>query len=168
MKKPSSHHFCYISDTFLKLFIYLCLAVVSLHCRMDFSVVAASRGYSVVAMHKLLIAVASLVGSMDSRVHRLLQFWQMGSIVEAPGLQSTGSIDVAHRLSCSAAHGIFLDQGSNPHLLHWQADSLPLNHQGSPISDTFCTHFIFFHSVSHSSCLTAINSAQILTRLSWL
>jgi len=39
---------------------------------MDFSVVAASRGYSVVAMHKLLIAVASLVGSMDSRVHRLL------------------------------------------------------------------------------------------------
>ena len=26
---------------------------------------------------------------------------------------------------------IFLTQGSNPHLLHWQADSLPLSHQGS-------------------------------------
>ena len=25
-----------------------------------------------------------------------------------------------------------LDQGSNPCLLHWQAGSLPLNHQGSP------------------------------------
>ena len=33
------------------------------------------------------------------------------------------------RLSCSAACGIFLNQGSNPCLLHWQADSLPLSHQ---------------------------------------
>ena len=29
--------------------------------------------------------------------------------------------------------GIFLTQGSNPRLLHWQADSLPLNHLGSPL-----------------------------------
>ena len=29
--------------------------------------------------------------------------------------------------------GIFLTQGSNPHLLHWQADSLPLSHQGNLI-----------------------------------
>jgi len=31
--------------------------------------------------------------------------------------------------------GIFLTQGSNPHLLHllhWQADSFPLSHMGSP------------------------------------
>ena len=28
--------------------------------------------------------------------------------------------------------GIFLVQGSNPCLLHWQMDSLPLSHQGSP------------------------------------
>ena len=28
--------------------------------------------------------------------------------------------------------GIFLTQGSNRCLLHWQADSLPLNHLGSP------------------------------------
>ena len=28
--------------------------------------------------------------------------------------------------------GIFLTQGSNLHLLHWQVDSLPLIHQGSP------------------------------------
>ena len=31
----------------------------------------------------------------------------------------------------------FLTQGSNPSLLHWQADSLPLSHQGSP------TEFIY-------------------------
>ena len=29
--------------------------------------------------------------------------------------------------------GIFPGQGSNPCLLHWQVDSLPLSHQGSPI-----------------------------------
>ena len=29
--------------------------------------------------------------------------------------------------------GIFLTQGSNPHLLHWQADSLPLVRLGSSI-----------------------------------
>ena len=28
--------------------------------------------------------------------------------------------------------GIFLTQGLNPHLLHWQVDSLPLSHQGNP------------------------------------
>ena len=33
-------------------------------------------------------------------------------------------------LSCSAACGIFLDHGSC--LLHWQADSWPLDHSGSP------------------------------------
>ena len=39
---------------------------------------------------------------------------------------------MAHGLSCSAACGIFPDQGSNPCPLHWQADSYPLRHQGSP------------------------------------
>ena len=28
--------------------------------------------------------------------------------------------------------GLFLIQGLNPHLLHWQGDSLPLSHLGSP------------------------------------
>ena len=28
--------------------------------------------------------------------------------------------------------GIFLTQGSNPNLLHWQVNSLPLSHLGSP------------------------------------
>ena len=28
--------------------------------------------------------------------------------------------------------GIFPTQGSNPCLLHWQADSLPLSHLGNP------------------------------------
>ena len=39
---------------------------------------------------------------------------------------------MAHGLSCSVACGIFPGQGSNPCPLHWQADSQPLRHQGSP------------------------------------
>ena len=56
----------------------------------------------------------------------------VGSAVAAPRFQSTGSIVVPHRLTCSEAHGILPDKGSNPCCLHWQADSLPLSHQGSP------------------------------------
>ena len=33
---------------------------------------------------------------------------------------------------CLTLQGIFPTQGSNPCLLHWQAGSLPLSHQGSP------------------------------------
>ena len=57
-----------------------------------------------------------------------------GSVVVACGLQSAGSVVVVHGLSCSVACGIFLDQGSNPCPLHWQVDSYPLRHQGSPPS----------------------------------
>ena len=59
-------------------------------------------------------------------------YGMQASAVAAPGLLSTGSIVVMHGLSCSKACGIFLDQGSNLYLLHWQADSLPLSHQGNP------------------------------------
>ena len=47
-------------------------------------------------------------------------------------LRSAGSVVVAHGPSRSAACGIFPDQGSNLCPLHWQADSQPLRHQGSP------------------------------------
>ena len=35
-------------------------------------------------------------------------------------------------LSCSAACGSSSHQGSNSRLLHWQGDSFPVSHQGSP------------------------------------
>ena len=47
----------------------------------------------------------------------------MGWLVLAPWLQSTVSTIVAHGRSCSRACGIFLDQGLNSCLLHWQMDS---------------------------------------------
>ena len=59
-------------------------------------------------------------------------------VVHGP-LTIAASLVAEHRLqtrrlsNCgSAACGIFPDQGSNPFPLHWQADSQPLRHQGSP------------------------------------
>ena len=53
-------------------------------------------------------------------------------LLRSTGSRRAGSVIVAHGPSRSAAHGIFPDQGSNPCPLHWQADSQPLRHQGSP------------------------------------
>ena len=55
------------------------------------------------------------------------------SLVAEHRLQTRRLRSVAHGPSCSAACGIFPDQGSNPCPLHWQADSQPLRHQGSPV-----------------------------------
>ena len=48
---------------------------------------------------------------------------------------------MAHGLSCSTACGTFPDQGSNPCPWHWQADSSPLHHQGSPHVVFLCLTF---------------------------
>ena len=54
-------------------------------------------------------------------------------LLRSTGSRRAGSVIVAHRPSCSVACGIFPDQSSNPCPLHWQADSQPLRHQGSPL-----------------------------------
>ena len=54
------------------------------------------------------------------------------SSLRSTGSRRAGSVVVAHGPSRSTARGIFPDQGSNPCPLHWQADSQPLRHQGSP------------------------------------
>ena len=53
-------------------------------------------------------------------------------LLRSTGCRRAGSVIVAHGPSCCAACGIFPDQGWNPCPLHWQADSQPLHHQGSP------------------------------------
>ena len=56
----------------------------------------------------------------------------VASLIEKHGLYSTGSTVVGHGLNCSAGCGILPDQGWSPYFLHWQVDSLPLRHHGSP------------------------------------
>ena len=101
-------------DSFLKfyLFIYyfwLCWVFVSVQ---GLSLLAASGGHSSPRCAGLSLSQPLLLQSTGSR--------------------RAGSVVVAHGSSCSAACGIFPDQGSNPCPLHWQADSQPLRHQGSP------------------------------------
>ena len=101
---------------FFKNFFFwnLLSAVLALRCCAGFSLVAASRGCASVAVHS-----ARALGTGAS-----------GAV--APQLSSTGSEFAAQGFSFSMACGIFLDQRSNLCLLHWQADSLPPSHQGSP------------------------------------
>ena len=82
--------------------------------------------FSLVAVNGLLIAVAFFVAEHG------LKGAQVSAIVVLR-FRSTCSTGVAHGLSNFEACGIFPDQELNPCLLHWQADSLPLSHQGNPI-----------------------------------
>ena len=82
-----------------------------------------------------------------------LKLWQVGAICQLqcdgfslqwlllfPSTASKGMrvlAVAAHRLSCPMACGIFLDQRSNSGSFHWQADSQPLDHQGSPAKFKF-------------------------------
>ena len=97
---------------FIILFFFL--AVLGLHCCAGFSLIAVSGGYSPVVVRGRLLAVACLVVG-----HRL---WGVQASVAAvqrlnssssSKLQSTGSVVMAHGLSCSAACGIFPDQVLN-------------------------------------------------------
>ena len=66
----------------------------------------------------------------------------------AQALGTQASVAVVHGLSCSAACGIFLNQGSNPCPLHWHTDSKPLDHLGSPrrgYSNLYAVLFKLFH-----------------------
>ena len=79
----------------------------------------------------------------------LTVFVQKGGTVAVSGPTLCDSIDCSltgssvHGISqarilewvaISFSRGIFPTQGSNPHLLHWQAGSLPLRHQRRPLS----------------------------------
>ena len=82
-----------------------------------------------VSVRGLSLAVAS-GGHSSSRCAGLSLSWPL--FLRSTGSRCAGSAIVAHGPSCSAVCGIFPDQGSNPCPLHWQADSQPLRHQGSP------------------------------------
>ena len=78
-----------------------------------------------------LSPVVASGGPSSSRCAGLSLSWSL--LLRSTGSRCAGSVMVAHGPSCSAACGIFPDQGSNPCPLHWQADSQPLRHQGSPL-----------------------------------
>ena len=137
------------------------MAALALHCCMQAFSSCSKQGLLFVAVHGLLIAVASLF-LINLFIYLYFYFWLCWVFVSVRGLspgavsgghsssrcaglllsrplplrstgsRRAGSVVVAHGLSCSTACGILPDQGSNPCPLHRQADSQPLHHQGSP------------------------------------
>ena len=91
----------YFKIQFLKKFIDLLRTVLTLLCCVGFSLVPASGGYSLVAVLRLLIEVASLVGEQG-----LQDEW--ASVVAACGLSSRGSQALEHRLSSCGARAQLL------------------------------------------------------------
>ena len=98
-------------NLFIILYFYFWLRWVFVAVR-RLSLVAASGGYS---------SLRCAGFSFQSTGSRRMGFSSCGS--RAPEHRLRGSVVVVHGLSCSATCGIFPDQGSNPCLLHWQADS---------------------------------------------
>ena len=76
-----------IKKNCIQLFI---LVGLGLFCYVGFSLVATSQGYSLVVVHRLLIAMGPLASG-----HRLSSAW--ASVVVAPGFWSTGSIVASTR-----------------------------------------------------------------------
>ena len=84
-----------------------------------------------------------------------LQAWSKSGPFTEPVLLSTNN----------KALGIFQTKGSNPSLLHWQADSLPLSHQRNPIwifhespstllPHTFCADAPWVCTITQSTLVT--------------
>ena len=114
--KKILNFFFFKFNFYLFIYLWLCWVFVSVW---GLSLVVASGGHSSSRCAGLSLSPP-------------LFLWSAGS-------RRAGSVIVAHGPSCSAACGIFPDQGSNPCALQWQADSQPLHHQGSP-------PFFFFNS----------------------
>ena len=93
-------------------FVYLFGCAGSLSLR-GLSLVVARGGSSLVAAHKGLTAVPSVVAE------RWLTLGTRASLAGAPALWSAGSVVVVCGLTCSVAVGIFPDWGSNLCLLNF-------------------------------------------------
>ena len=142
----------YIEYSYLFIYFWLCWVFI---CVRGFSVAAASRGHSSSRCAGLSLSRPLLLRSTGSR--------------------RAGSVVVAHGPSCSAARGIFPDQSSNPCHLHWQADSQPLRHQGSPSLSILKFSFLFIRSCHYysfylyfSCTLKRINGAIFKFQISYL
>ena len=122
-------------------FIYLFMAVLGLHfCARAFSS-CGKRGPLFIVVRGPLTVAASLVAE-----HRL---------------QTRRLSNCSSQASCSVACGIFPNQGSNPCPPHWQADSQPLRHQGSP-----CWK-IFNHSFNFITCDWSVDIFCFFLVQSW-
>ena len=138
--------------------------------------------YNTIKKNSLFTFGSSLLPGLFSAFHRagatlqmrctcfplrcLLLLWSTGS--GGMGFSSCGSrLQQARQSRCTNIVAlfmwIFLVEGSNSSLLHWQVDSLPLSHQASPIpvivgKNNVLSHFLLSYYMKH--CLVACSLKQ--------
>ena len=146
---------------YLTLFSHWFVALLGLHCCPGSALAAVSvllpscgvqashcRGFSCCTPRALEHA------AFNSTASRPQQPWFPGPRAQTQQLRHVGL----------AACGIFSDQRSNACLLHWQADSLPEGHQGSPLKYIF-----FFPSLSFffwDSCNANVGMLKVSLEIS--
>ena len=135
--QPLKHSFS-LCIFFLFLKKYLCIYFTFWLWRVfvavfELSLIAVTRGYSLVVVSGLLMAVASFIAEQG-----LQGAWN--SVGAAGGFGIWGSwalgfwlCSLAHGLSCSAACGLFPDQGSNRCPLHCKVTRSEKCNQGIPL-----------------------------------
>ena len=145
------------------LFIYLFLDELGLQSLYGLSLVVASGGYYLLwyasfSLWWLFCCRAHSVGVQASVVAPL------GLVAADHQIQSIDSVVVVHRLSCSAACGIFPDQGLNPCPGHWQVNSYPLHYQGNSHCD-FNLHFLMAKDIPYASiCFLTVPFGKCLSK----
>ena len=128
--KHGSSHPCLLKVPFLSFLFYLFLVVLGLCCCVGFSLDTGKQGP--LSSCRVWASHCDGFSCYGAQALGPSGFSSCGARAHSLQLQSTGSIVVVHGLSFSTAGEIFLDQGLSLCLLHWQADSLPLSHKGSP------------------------------------
>ena len=122
-------------EIFFKFFPYLFIfGCLGLHCCTQAFSSCSKRGYSLVVVPMLLTMRWLLLLKRTSLAE--VGFWYTG--FSSCSSCVSGALDhwlgsCGHRSSCPVACRIFLDQRLNLCFLHWQVDSQPLGHQGSPL-----------------------------------
>ena len=122
--------------------------MLGLHCCTGFSQAAVHRGCFSLWCSGFSRWSPLLLWSTGPRAHSLQSLWHVDSIVAVPRLQSTGSIVVTQGFSCSMTCRICPTRDKT----HWQAESLPLRHQGIPLHlynfiTLFFTYLVFVLSL---------------------
>ena len=130
--------FFFFKLIYLFIFFWLCWVFVSV---LGLSLAAASGGHS----------SSRCTGLSPSRPLSL----------RSTSSRRAGPAVVAHGPSRSAACGILPDQGSNPRPLHWQADSQPLCHQGSPLPSLNTTKssvlpWLYFYCLEYDTLIEPV------------
>ena len=105
---------------FRTIYFWLCWVFVAAH---GLSLLVGSGSYFLLRCTSFSLQWLLLMQSIGFGACGLQQLWTL----------EPGSIVVVHGLSCPLACGIFPDQGSNPCVLHWQANYLLLTYKGSHV-----------------------------------